>query len=193
FQSHHNPRDLHSFPTRRSSDLIYNIPQTIITSTLTLAYVAAFYRICKSIIAGEKVNDDYFYFFTKAHFVKVLILAITYTGIAILAQLLFLIPYLYVFVPLSYFAVVLSQNTHLSEMEIIKVSFALGNKKWLLSFGCMFVAGLLGMLGIIGCFIGIFLTISIVYLPSFLIYKHVIGFDEINEIDQIGINDDTNY
>src|SRR5690606_41701272 len=86
FQSHHNPRDLHSFPTRRSSDLIYNIPQTIITSTLTLAYVAAFYRICKSIIAGEKVNDDYFYFFTKAHFVKVLILAITYTGIAIRSE-----------------------------------------------------------------------------------------------------------
>jgi hypothetical protein len=187
-----NGFDITAIASYYSSNVIYNIPQTIIGSTLTLAYVAAFYRICKSIITGENETDNFFYFFTKEHFVKVFILGIIYTAIATVAQLLFFVPYLYVFVPLSYFAVVLSQNTNLSEIEIIKVSFALGNKKWLLTFGTMLVAGILGMLGIIGCFVGLFLTISIVYLPSLLIYRSVIGFNETSPIDEIGANSDFN-
>jgi hypothetical protein len=95
-----------------------------------------------------------------------------------------------VFVPISYFAVILAHHPHLSEMEIVKASFALGNKKWPLTFGTMLVAGLMGMLGIIGCGIGVVFTISIVYLPPFLIYKNAIGFDETSPIDVIGSNYD---
>ena len=72
------------------------------------------------------------------------------------------------------------------EAEIVKASFKIGNKKWLITFGTMFVAGILGMLGIIGCGIGILFTISIIYLPVFFIYKEVIGFGETSEIEQIG-------
>jgi uncharacterized membrane protein len=88
----------------------------------------------------------------------------------------------------SNFAIIFSNNPELSEVEIVKLSFALGNKKWLVSFGAMLVCAIIGMLGVIACFIGIVLTISIAYLPVFLIYKEVIGFDDRNEIDFIGTN-----
>lgn len=188
-----NGFDLESLSSFYSQNVLYSIPQTILVSTLTLAFVAAFYRICKQIDSGETGNDDYFYFFNKEYFTKVFMLGIIYTLIATVAQLLFLIPYIYVFVPLSYFAVILAFNPDLSETEIVKASFALGNKKWLITFGTMFVMGIIGMLGMLGCGIGLLFTISIVYLPVFLIYKEVLGFKMHSEIEKIGINDESDY
>ncbi|TWO33461.1 hypothetical protein E1J38_006085 [Seonamhaeicola sediminis] len=169
-----------------SQNAIYSIPQTIMVSALTIALMAAFYRICKQVSLGQNVNDDYFYFFKKEYFTKALMLGMIYTAIATIAQLLLLIPYIYAIVPLSYFSIIFSNNPHLREIEIVKLSFAIGNKKWLISFGSLFVCSILGMLGIIACGIGVLLTISIAYLPFFLIYKDVIGFDEQSEIDLIG-------
>ncbi|WP_100612175.1 hypothetical protein [Confluentibacter lentus] len=180
--------DLKALATFYSSSAIYGIPQNMLVSTLNLAFVGGFYRICKQIMSGENGYEDYFYFFQKEYFSKVFMLGIIYTAIVTIAQLLCFIPYIYVFVPLSYFAVILANNPDLTEMEIVKASFALGNKKWLITFGTMFVAGLVAMLGILGCVIGIVFTMSIIYLPSFLIYKDAIGFDGmhgINDIDTI--------
>jgi hypothetical protein len=186
-----NGFDLETIFRFYSLNAIYSIPQTILISTVTLGLVAAFYRVCAKVISGESGQDDYFYFFQKEYFSKVFMLGIIYTAIAAVAQLLLLIPYLYVFVPLSYFAVILAFNPDLSEMDIVKASFALGNKKWLITLGTMFVAGLIAMLGILGCVIGIVLTLSIVYLPVFQIYKEAIGLHGDSEIDQIGVNDDS--
>ncbi|TGV02499.1 hypothetical protein [Flavivirga rizhaonensis] len=185
--------DLESLSDFYSQNIIYSIPQTILVSTLTLAFVAAFYRICKQIVSGETSQDDYFYFLKKEYFTKVFMLGIIYTAIATVAQLLFFIPYIYVFVPLSYFAVIFAFNPELSETEIVKASFALGNKKWLITFGSMFVIGIIAMLGILGCVVGLLFTMSIIYLPAFLIYKEVIGFKADSEIDQIGLRDDSDY
>jgi len=171
-----------------AQNALYSLPQTILISALTIALVAGFYRMCKQVVTGQPQTDDYFYFFNKAYFSKALMLGIIYAIIAAIAQALFLLPYIYVFVPLSYFAIIFSNNPELSEVEIVKLSFALGNKKWLVSFGAMLVCAIIGMLGVIACFIGIVLTISIAYLPVFLIYKEVIGFDDRNEIDFIGTN-----
>ncbi|UKM64854.2 hypothetical protein GSB9_01412 [Flavobacteriaceae bacterium GSB9] len=176
-----------------SSSIIQNVPQTILTTTITLALVAAFYKMCIQFDSGKTMVDDYFYFFKKEYFSKLLMLGIIHTGIATVAQLLFFVPYIYAFVPLAYFAIVFTNNPKLSEMEIVKASFALGNKKWLITFGTLFVAGILGFLGILGCGIGILFTISIVYLPTFFIYKAVVGFDDTSEIDLIGSHNDTNY
>ncbi|GAA3603253.1 hypothetical protein Q4Q39_13890 [Flavivirga amylovorans] len=185
--------DLESISDFYSQNVIYSIPQTILVSTLTLAFVAAFYRICKQIVSGETSNDDYFYFFKREYFTKVFMLGIIYTLIATVAQLLLFIPYLYVFVPLSYFAIIFAFNPELSEKEIVKASFALGNKKWLITFGAILVTGIIAMLGILGCVVGLLFTMSIIYLPVFLIYKEVIGFKADSEIDQIGIRDDLDY
>ncbi|MDD7885509.1 hypothetical protein [Flavivirga sp. 57AJ16] len=188
-----NGFDLGSFSDFYYQNVFYSIPQTILVSTLTLALVGAFYRICKQMDSGETGADDYFYFFNKQYFTKVFMLGIVYTLIATIAQLLFFIPYIYAMVPLSYFAIIFAFNPDLSETEIVKASFALGNKKWLITFGALFVTGILGMLGILGCGIGVLFTISIIYLPVFLIYKEVIGFKADDEIGKIGLRDDSDY
>ncbi|PWH84392.1 hypothetical protein DIS18_07615 [Algibacter marinivivus] len=185
--------DLEFFFKSYSETIIYNIPQAIIVSTMTMAFVAAFYRICRQHVLGEDAVDDYFYFLKKGYFSKLLMLGLIHTGISVLAQFLFILPAIYVFVPLAYFTIIFANNPNLSESEIVKASFRLGNKKWLITFGTMFVAGLLGMLGIIGCGIGLLFTISIVYLPVFFIYKEVVGFEDTSEIEQIGVRDDSDY
>jgi len=171
-----------------SQNALYSLPQTILVSTITIALLAGFYRICKQEVQGENQNDDYFFYLKKEFLSKALMLGIFYAVIAAIAQALLLIPYIYVFVPLSYFAIIFSNNPELSEIEIVKLSFALGNKKWFISFGTIFVCGILGALGLIACFVGVILTISIAYLPVFLIYKDVVGFDNRSEIDFIGTN-----
>ncbi|MBQ0788328.1 MAG: hypothetical protein KBT69_12555, partial [Oceanihabitans sp.] len=70
--------------------------------------------------------------------------------------------------------------------EIVKSGFALGNKKWLISFGLIIVSSLLAsMVGMIMCFIGIFVTASFAYIPAYYIYKESIGFDSEEENKQI--------
>ena len=174
-------------------NIIYSIPQTILMTTISMVFVAGFYRICKQIDMGEKGDDDYFFFFKKVYFSKLLTLGMISTGISVVAQLLFVIPSVYVFVPLSYFTIIFANNPDLSEIEIVKASFKLGNKKWFLSFGLMFLFGLIGALGIILCFVGVLFTISVVYLPAYFIYKEVIGYEDNNEIEQIGVRDNLDY
>jgi uncharacterized membrane protein len=81
---------------------------------------------------------------------------------------------------------VFSNNPDLSETEIVKLSFRLGTKKWLITFGLLFVTGILGMLGIIACGIGLLFTMSIVYLPVYFVYRDVVGFEDDSEIMKIG-------
>lgn len=185
--------EMESFYSFFAMNAIYSIPQTILVTTITMALVASFYKICRQTEIGETVVDDYFYFFKKAYFSKLLTLGMISTAISVIAQLLFVIPAIYVFVPLSYFAIIFANNPDLSEVEIVKSSFMLGNKKWFLTFGLMFVFGLLGLLGIVLCVVGMLLTISIVYLPIFFIYKQVIGFEDRSEIEQIGVKDDSDF
>ncbi|WCO02271.1 hypothetical protein [Psychroserpens ponticola] len=163
-----------------------NLPQTIVVSPVVFGMLAGFYRICKQVDLKESQDDDIFYFFKGDNVRKVLMLGLIYSIIATVAQALFLLPYIYVFIPLSFFAVVFAHNPELSETEIVKLSFSLGNKKWFLTFGLMFITGILGMLGIIACGIGVIFTISIVYLPVYFIYREVVGFEDHDEIKYIG-------
>lgn len=185
--------DLANYYDTYSLSVLYGIPQTILISTMTLAILAAFYRICRQFVLEETVDDNYFYFFNKEYFTKVFMLGIIYTAIAVVAQLLFLVPYLYVYIPLSFFAVILANNPDLGELAIIKLSFKLGNKKWFITFITMFVAGIIGMLGLVACGIGVILTISIVYLPSFFVYKKVVGFHKDEQVTNMNSQAESNF
>ena len=171
-----------------STNAIYSLPQTILISALTILLFSAFYRICKHEVLGTDETDDYFYYFKKDYISKALMLGIIHAIISAVAQALFLLPYIYVVVPLAYFTIFFANNTELKETDIVKLSFALGNKKWLITFGTLLVCGIIGLLGIIGCGIGIILTFSIAYLPVFLIYAEVIGLEGTSDIDLIGSN-----
>ena len=96
---------------------------------------------------GKNKGEDYFYFFKSDYLGKLLILGIIYAVLMAIAQWMFVLPTIYLLVPLSYISIVFSNNPDWSEMEIVKASFSIGNKKWLITFGTMFVCGILGALG----------------------------------------------
>jgi len=169
-----------------STNAIYNLPLGIITSSITVLLVAAFYRICKQKDANEYSSDEYFYFFKNEHFKKALVLGIVHSGITTFSQFMCFLPYIYAIVPLTYFSLVYAFNHEKPVEEIIKISFKLGNKKWLITFGLLIITGLIGSLGILACGIGVLFTISIFYLPVYIIYKKVVGFEDNDEIDEIG-------
>tara|TARA_R110002049_G_scaffold138203_8_gene298218 strand:+ start:2973 stop:3764 length:792 start_codon:yes stop_codon:yes gene_type:complete len=153
-------------------------------STIGLGLKAAFYRICKLKDLEQMGKEDYFYFFKKPYLGKTVKLGLAFSGIAVLAVMLCVLPIIYAVVPLSFIVVVYAFNPDLSVSEIIKLGFEIGNKKWLISFGLMFVSGLLAsIVGFLMCGFGVYITASFSYIPPYFIYKEVVGFDE--ESDQM--------
>jgi hypothetical protein len=158
----------------------------LVLSIIGVALKAAFYRICKLKDFEEMGKEDYFYFFKKPYLSKTVTLGVAYIGISLLAALLCVIPLIYALVPLSYIFVVYAFNPEKSVSEIINLSFKLGNRKWLITFGLLIVCGLLaGIVGMLLCFVGIYVTQSFGYLPPYLIYKDVVGFDQDDSANQI--------
>ncbi len=160
-----------------------------VLGTLSVAMNAAFFRILKKLDHGETVsNSDFFHFIKGKYLSKIFVLMMASFGIAIAALLLCYFPIFYVMVPMSFFAVIYAFNPELGVGEIVKLSFKIGTKNWLISFGLMFVASALSQIvGIMLCGIGMIFTASFVYHPIYLIYKHVIGFDVVSPVDQIGV------
>ena len=157
----------------------------IFSMVISFGMRAGFYRICKMKDLNEAGSDDYFYFLKKPYLGKVIKLSLASFGIVILATLFCVIPVIYVSVPMALMYVVFAMNPEMSVSEIIKASFELGNKKWLITFGLIIVAGLLsGIVGMLLCFIGIYITTSFSYLPAYYVYKESIGNDESDEIKQ---------
>lgn len=180
----------YSFFSTYAGSSLRNLPQTLIVTPIVFGMLSGFYRVCKQVDLKESQTDDIFYFFKGDHLKKVFIIGLIYGLIAAVAQALFLLPYIYAFVPLSFFAVIFASNPELNETEIVKLSFSLGTKKWFITFGSIFVTGILGMLGILACGIGLLFSISIVYLPVYFIYRDVVGFEDDDEIKYIGENQD---
>lgn len=117
-------------------------------SVIGVGLKCAFYRICKLKDLEQMGKEDYFYFFKKPYLGKTIRLGLAYIGITLIATLLCFLPIIYAIVPLTYMFVVYAFNPDKSVSEIIKLSFDLGNKKWLLTFGLIIVSGLLA--GIVG-------------------------------------------
>lgn len=148
---------------------------------------ASFYRICKAKDFNEATSDDYFYFFKKPYLGKTIKLSLASAGITLLAALLCYFPVIYVAVPITLVNVIYAFNPDLTISNIIKLGFELGNKKWLITFGLIIVAGMLAQFaGLMLCGIGVLATASFAYLPPYFIYKEVIGFDEKDDIMKIG-------
>ncbi len=149
-------------------------------TTLSFVLNAGFFRIMKKLDFNETVaTADLFYFFKAKYFNTTFLLMLATIGIAICAALLCYLPIFYVMVPLSFFTLVFAFNPEMSVGDIVKVSFKLGNKKWLLAFGLIIVSSILAQIvGMLMCFVGVLFTAPFVYHPTYIIYKEVIGFEE---------------
>jgi hypothetical protein len=160
--------------------ILFLIVVVLVLGAVQVALNAAFFRIMKKLDHNEStVTNDFFYFLKGSYLSKAFVLMIASILISIPAILLCYLPFIYVIVPMSYFAFFFAFNPELSVGDIVKASFGLGNKKWLLTFGLLIVSSILAQLvGLLLCLVGVFFTAAFVYHPTYLIYKHVIGFDE---------------
>lgn len=162
----------------------------IAVSTASIGLTAGFFNICKN-ASQNKVfgSNQLFIFFKKRYLVKMLVINLASIGIAILAALLFVLPLIYVSVPLSFVAAIFAFHPDWNTSQIIKAAFSIGNKKWLLSFGLLVVTGIIiYILIIVSCGLGIIFFTCFQYLPIFLIYNQVVGFQGENESGQIEIS-----
>lgn len=149
----------------------------LVIQVVAYAITAHFYLVLKKEDTGLPQETGGYFVFLRHHFGKLFVLSLAALGIALLATLLCYLPLLYVSVPLQLLAVIFAFNPELSVSEIVKASFKLGHKFWLIIFGLIVVMGLIAQLGVLLCFIGVFVTASLVYLPIYYIYKDTIGFE----------------
>ncbi|WP_430429455.1 hypothetical protein [Maribacter litoralis] len=148
-------------------------------TTFALALNAAFLKICKQKDLEEVANDDYFYFFKEGRLGKVFILSLYLLGLSLLGALACGVGAFYVMVPLSLLPAFLAFSSHLSPLEMVKASFTLGNKNWLVIFGLVFIMSFVAQLGIILCCVGVFFTAMLSKVPTYYMYKDGVGFDEL--------------
>jgi len=144
--------------------------------TVVLALNAAFLRICRQKDFDEFYKEDYFYYLKGKYLGKALTLSLLMMGLSILGMLACGIGLFYVMVPVSIVPAFLAFDEEMTPMEIVKSSFELGNKNWLVIFGLIIITGLLAQLGMILCFIGILFTAMLSKVPAYFIYKDGVGF-----------------
>jgi len=188
--------DPYMFEPGQDPDLLLMVPFfffmilfSLFAAVVGFGMRASFYRICKMKDLNQAGSDDYFYYFKKPYLGKMLKLALATFGISLIAVLLCYLPIFYVIVPITLMNVIFAFNPEQSVSEIIKSGFSLGNKKWLITFGLIIISSLLAsIVGMLMCFIGIFVTASFAYIPAYFIYKESIGFDDAEEMKQIDTN-----
>ena len=168
---------------------------------ISIMLTAGFFNVLRKIDFGGTFNvSDFFQFFKGKHLLKIFTIAgftllislLTYALEKLLPQGLATLINSVISIALSVytslFIVFFAFNPELRGIEIIKASFNLGTKKWLLIFGLLFVSVLLAFIcGFIACGIGILFTMSFIYLPTYFVYKEAIGFEDHSEIEHIGI------
>ena len=73
---------------------------------------------------------------------------------------------------------IFAYNPDLSISEIVKASFALGNKKWGITFLTLILNGILiYVITLVTFGLGVLFVSCFIYLPQYIIYKKVIGFE----------------
>ena len=157
----------------------------MISQVFTYAITAHFFKVLQKVDTGTSQDTGGYFAMIKGNFSKLFVLSLAATGIALLAALLCYLPLFYVMVPLQMLVVVFAFNPKLSVSEIIKASFKIGNKFWIIIFGLIFLSGIIAQLGVLLCFVGVFITASFVHIPLYYVYKDAVGFDDALPVSEI--------
>ncbi|MBM1104639.1 hypothetical protein JQC67_00680 [Aurantibacter crassamenti] len=143
---------------------------------ISIALNAAFLRICKQKDLNEMAKENYFYYLKGKNLGKLLQLSLLCLAISILGMLACGVGLIYVVVPMSLIPAFLAFDEELSPMEMVKASFKLGNKNWLVIFGLIIVMSFIAQLGMILCFIGVLFTAMLAKVPVYFMYKDGVSF-----------------
>ncbi|MDX1462419.1 MAG: hypothetical protein R3359_05135 [Marinirhabdus sp.] len=151
---------------------------TLVAQVFSFALIAHFYAVIRAKDLNlEKPAGGYFSYL-KGSFGKIFLINLAAMGIATVAALLCYLPLFYVMVPLQLFTVLFAFNQDLTVSDLIRAAFKLGNKYWLILFGVIIISSVIAQLGLVACFVGIFITQLFVHLPLYYAYKSAIGFSE---------------
>ena len=145
---------------------------------IILPIAGHFYKVLKKVdtVSSEEIGG--YFVLLKGNVGKLFLLALASGGIAIVAALLCYLPIFYVMVPLQLILPIFVFNQKLSVSDTIRAAFKLGHKYWIYVFGIIMLSSMIAQLGLILCFVGVFLTAYFVHLPMYFFYKDTIGFDD---------------
>lgn len=153
----------------------------IIVQAISYGIIAHFFKVLKKIDTGSTEEVEGYFDLIRNNLSKLFVLSLSTFLIAFIAILACYFPIFYVLVPLNLLVVVFAFHPELSAFDIVKASFRLGNKYWLIIFGLIIIGSLLAQLGVFLCFVGLLFTAFFSYIPIYYIYKDSIGFDEFSE------------
>ncbi|MCH9660393.1 MAG: hypothetical protein K0U54_05725 [Bacteroidetes bacterium] len=136
--------------------------------------------------SGEDIGG--YFTILKNNFSKLLLLSLAIMGIAVVSAMLCYLPLFYAMVPLHWIFPIFIFNEKLGVGDTIKAAFKYGNKNWGILLGIGIVAGIMGSLGAIACYIGIIATMFFTHVATFVTYRDSIGFegDDHDPISNIG-------
>lgn len=159
------------------------IPMVMLLPLMILAVIAislllnaAFLRICRNKDLNLAQSDNYFHYFKKEYVLKALVLSFMMLGLMLLGLLACGLGIIYLVVPISLMPAFLAFKGELSAMEIMKSSFSLGNKNWLVIFGLIIIMGFIAELGVLLCFVGVLFTAMLAKIPVYFMFKDAVGF-----------------
>lgn len=144
--------------------------------TISLLLNAAFLRICRNKDLNLALSDDYFHYFKREYVLKALVLSLMMLGLMLLGLLACGLGIIYLVVPISLMPAFLAFEGGLSAKDIVKSSFSLGNKNWLVVFGLILIMGFIAELGVLLCFVGVFFTAMLAKISVYFMFKDAVGF-----------------
>jgi len=152
----------------------------ILLNAIIFAMTAGFFKVMKKLDDDEEASTGDIFMYVKGKYLgKTLVISLMTIGISLLAALLCYLPIFYVMVPLNFAAAIFAFNPQLSASEVIRASFNIGTKKWLIGFGLIIVSSILAeLVGLLLCGIGVLFTAAFIYHPIYLMYKGVVGFED---------------
>ncbi len=154
----------------------YSIIASVLSSIPFLAYpaYAGFFVVADKIRKGEPYSFDDFFGGFRDRFGALLLASIVSVIFIMLGVMLCILPGIYLAV--GYALVIPFILFYTGDFWIaMELSRKLVSKNWLIVFAFILVAGFLSSLGILLCFIGIFLTLPIFYLCVYAAYEDIVG------------------
>ncbi len=163
------------------SALIIYYMLTFVVGIISSLLSFGFFRIVGQMDKGQDfIFSEFLYFFRNGRFTKSILLVLANFGVAILAVLMCVFPIFYVMIPLMFVTPFYVYNSELSITEVIKSSFALGHKKWGITFAITLLNIItLYILIIFTCGLGALFFSCFLQLPIYVLYKKIISFESL--------------
>ena len=166
---------------QHGSALILYYLLTIVVGIISSLLSFGFFKVVGQMDQGQDfMFSDFFYFFRNGRFTKSFLLVLANFGVAILAVLMCVLPIFYVMIPLMFITPFYVYNSELSISEVLKSSFALGHKKWGITFAITLLNIItLYILIICTCGLGALFFGCFLQIPIYVLYKKIISFESL--------------